>query len=88
MLANSDLAPGATRLILGLVDSASFPLGSPAWTLKSEVFDITTDGCTPLAAASSLPFAWAITNVRGFFIGTTEIPVGAREIGLVISGSC
>ena len=87
MLANSDLAPGATRLILGLVDSASFPLGSPAWTLKSEVFDITTDGCTPLAAASPIPFTWAITNVRGFFIGTTEIPVGAREIGLVISGT-
>ena len=87
LLANSDLAPGATRLIIGLVDSASFPLGSPAWTLKSEVFDITTDGCTPLATASSIPFTWAITNVRGFFIGTTEIPVGAREIGLVISGT-
>ena len=87
LLANSDLAPGATRLIIGLVDSASFPLGSPAWTLKSEVFDITTDGCTPLAAASPIPFTWAITNVRGFFIGTTDIPVGAREIGLVISGT-
>jgi hypothetical protein len=87
LLANSDLAPGTTRLIIGLVDSASFPLGSPAWTLKSEVFDITTDGCTPLAAASPISFAWAITNVRGFFIGTTDIPVGAREIGLVISGT-
>jgi len=87
MLANSDLAPGANRLILGLIDSASFPLGSPAWALKSEIFDITADGCTPLAAASPLPFAWAITDVRGFFIGTTEIPVGAREIGLVISGT-
>lgn len=87
LLANSDLAPGATRLIVGLVDSASFPLGSPAWTLKGEVFDITTDGCTPLAAASPLPFTWAITNVRGFFIGTTNIPVGAREIGLVLSGT-
>jgi len=87
MLANSDLAPGATRLILGLVDSASFPLGSPAWTLKGEIFDITTDGCTPIAAATPLPFTWAIDNVRGFFIGTTEIPVGAREIGLVISGT-
>lgn len=87
LLANSDLAPGATRLIIGLVDSSSFPLGSPAWTLKSEVFDITTDGCTPLAAASPISFAWAITNVRGFFIGTTDIPVGAREIGLVISGT-
>ena len=87
MLANSDLAPGTNRLILGLVDSASFPLGSPAWSLKSEIFNITTDGCTPLAASSPLPFAWAITDVRGFFIGTTEIPVGAREIGLVISGT-
>jgi len=87
LLANSDLAPGPTRIILGLVDAASFPLGSPDWTLKGEVFDITTDGCTPLAAASPLPFGWAITNVRGFFIGTTEIPVGAREIGLVISGT-
>lgn len=87
LLANSDLAPGATRLIVGLVDGASFPLGSPAWTLKGEIFDITTDGCTPLAAATPLPFTWAITNVRGFFIGTTNIPVGAREIGLVISGT-
>jgi len=87
LLANSDLAPGATRLIVGLVDSASFPLGSPAWTLKGEVFDITADGCTPLAAASPLPFTWAITNVRGFFIGTTNIPAGAREIGLVLSGT-
>lgn len=86
LLANSDLAPGATRLIIGLVDSASFPLGSPAWALKSEVFDITTDGCTPLAAATSIPFTWAITNVRGFFIGTTDIPLGAREIGVAISG--
>ena len=87
ILANSDLAPGATRLILGLVDNASFPIGSPSWSLKSEIFDITTDGCTPLAAPSPLPFTWAITNVRGFFIGATEIPVGAREIGLVISGT-
>jgi hypothetical protein len=87
LLANSDLAPGANRLILGLIDGASFPLGSPAWTLKSEIFDITADGCTPLAASSPLPFTWAITDVRGFFIGTTEIPVGAREIGLVISGT-
>jgi len=87
LLANSDLAPGANRLILGLIDGASFPLGSPAWTLKSEIFDITADGCTPLAASSPLPFTWAITDVRGFFIGTTVIPVGAREIGLVISGT-
>ena len=87
LLANSDLAPGVNRLILGLVDGASFPLGSSAWSLKSEVFDITTDGCTPLAASSPLPFTWAITDVRGFFIGTTDIPVGAREIGLVISGT-
>ena len=87
LLANSDLAPGVNRLILGLVDGASFPLGSPAWTLKSEIFDITADGCTPLAASSPLPFTWAITDVRGFFIGTTVIPVGAREIGLVISGT-
>jgi hypothetical protein len=87
LLANSDLAPGANRLILGLVDGASFPLGSSAWSLKSEVFDITNDGCTPLAAASPLPFTWAITDVRGFFIGSTEIPVGAREIGLVVSGT-
>ena len=86
LLANSDLAPGANRLILGLVDGASFPLGSPAWTLKSEIFDITNDGCTPLATSSPLLFTWAITDVRGFFIGTTEIPTGAREIGLVISG--
>lgn len=87
LLANSDLAPGVNRLILGLVDGASFPLGSSAWSLKSEVFDITTDGCTPLAASSPLPFTWAITDVRGFFIGTTDVPVGAREIGLVISGT-
>jgi hypothetical protein len=87
LLANSDLAPGVNRLILGLVDGASFPLGSSAWSLKSEVFDITTDGCTPLAASSPLPFTWAITDVRGFFIGTTDIPAGAREIGLVISGT-
>jgi len=87
LLANSDLAPGTNRLILGLLDSSSFPLGSPAWTLKGEIFDITTDGCTPLAAAASLPFTWAIDKVRGFFIGTTQIPVGAREIGLVISGT-
>ena len=73
LLANSDLAPGVNRLILGLVDGASFPLGSSAWSLKSEVFDITNDGCTPLAAASPLPFTWAITDVRGFFIGSTEI---------------
>lgn len=87
LLANSDLAPGVNRLILGLVDGASFPLGSSAWSLKSEVFDITTDGCTPLAASSPLPFTWAITGVRGFFIGTTDIPAGAREIGLVVSGT-
>ena len=86
LIANSDLAPGATRLIVGLVDNASFPIGSPAWELKVEVFDITTDGCTPLAAPTAIPFTWAIANVRGFFIGTTLIPVGARELGLVISG--
>jgi hypothetical protein len=87
LLANSDLAPGVNRLILGLIDGDGFPLGSPTWTLKGEIFDITTDGCTPLAPATPLPFTWAITDVRGFFIGATEIPVGAREIGLVISGT-
>lgn len=87
IVANSDLAPGATRLIIGLVDSASFPLGTPSWTLRSEVFDLTTDGCSPLDTSSPLTFAWAISDVRGFFIGATEIPVGAREIGLVISGT-
>lgn len=87
LLANSDLASGTNRIILGLVDSDSFPLGSPAWSLKAEVFNITTDGCTPIAAPTPLPFTWAINAVRGFFIGTAEIPVGAREIGLVISGT-
>ena len=87
LVANSDLAPGPTRLILGLIDGASFPLGSPTWTLKSEVFNITADGCTPLATPAPLAFTWAIKDGRGFFIGNTEIPAGAREIGLVISGT-
>jgi hypothetical protein len=86
LLANSDLAAGENRLLLGLVDAEGFPLGSPAWSLKVQTFDITNDGCAPLTPPTDLPFVWSINEVRGFFIGDTSFPTGAEEIGLSISG--
>ncbi|MEY2731854.1 MAG: hypothetical protein RLZZ588_579, partial [Chloroflexota bacterium] len=86
LLANSDLAVGENRLLLGLVDAEGFPLGSPAWSLKVQTFDITNDGCAPLTPPTDLPFVWSINEVRGFFIGDTSFPAGAEEIGLSISG--
>ncbi len=87
LLANSDLAVGENRLLLGLVDAEGFPLGGPAWSLKVQAFDITRDGCVPLAPAAELPFVWSIDEVRGFFIGPANFPSGAQEIGLSIIGA-
>lgn len=87
LLANSDLAPGDNRLIVGIVDAKGFPIGDPGWTLKAEAFNLTTDGCTPLAPPFAIPFTWSITNVRGFFIGSSVIPVGTKELGLSITGT-
>ncbi len=87
LLANSDLAVGDNRLLLGLVDAEGFPLGGPAWSLKVQAFDITRDGCVPLAPAAELPFVWSIDEVRGFFIGPANFPSGAQEIGLSIIGA-
>jgi hypothetical protein len=86
LLANSDLAAGENRLLLGLVDAEGFPLGGPEWSLTVQTFDITNDGCTPLTPPFELPFVWSINDVRGFFIGATNLPAGAEEIGLSIVG--
>jgi hypothetical protein len=86
LLANSDLAAGENRLLLGLVDAEGFPLGGPEWSLTVQTFDITNDGCTPLTPPFALPFVWSINDVRGFFIGATNLPAGAEEIGLSIVG--
>lgn len=86
LLANSDLAVGTNRLLLGLVDADGFPLGAPTWSLKVQAFDITNDGCAPLAPAAELPFVWSINEVRGFFVGNLDFPSGAQEIGLSIVG--
>lgn len=87
LLANSDLSVGENRLLLGLVDAEGFPLGGPAWALKVEAFDITNDGCVPLAPSVDFPFVWSISEVRGFFIGSATFPAGAQEIGLAITGA-
>ena len=87
LLANSDLAMGENRLLLGLVDAEGFPLGGPTWSLTVQAFDITRDGCVPLAPAAELPFVWSIDEVRGFFIGAADFPSGAEEIGLSIAGA-
>ena len=86
LLANSDLAVGENRLLLGLVDADGFPLGDPTWSITVQPFDITNDGCTPLTPPVDLPFVWSINEVRGFFIGSTDFPSGAEEIGLSILG--
>jgi hypothetical protein len=84
---NSDLAPGGNRLLLSLVDADGFPLGGPGWNLRAETFNLTADGCTPLATKIEIPFTWAIKDLRGFFIGPAEIPAGAEELGLSINGA-
>jgi len=86
-LVNSDLAPGENRLLLSLVDADGFPLGGPGWKLNAETFSLTADGCAPLATKIEIPFTWSIKNLRGFFIGPTEIPAGTEELGLSISGT-
>ena len=87
LLVNSDLAPGENRLLLSLVDTGGFPLGGPGWNLSAESFNLTADGCTPLATKIEIPFTWAIKDLRGFFIGPAEIPAGTEELGLSISGT-
>lgn len=86
LLVNSDLAPGENRLLLSLVDAEGFPLGGPGWKLSAETFNLTADGCTPLAKSFNIPFTWAIKDLRGFFIGPAEIPAGTEELGLSING--
>ena len=87
LLVNSDLAPGDNRLLLSLVDADGFPVGGPAWRLSAESFNLTADGCTPLATKIDLPFSWSIKDLRGFFIGPANIPAGTEELGLAISGT-
>ena len=87
LLVNSDLAPGENRLLLSLVDAGGFPLGGPGWNLSAESFNLTADGCTPLATTIEIPFTWAIKDLRGFFIGPAEIPAGTEELGLSINGT-
>ena len=87
LLVNSDLAPGENRLLLSLVDAGGFPLGGPGWNLSAESFNLTADGCTPLATKIEIPFTWSIKDLRGFFIGPAEIPAGTEELGLSISGT-
>ena len=86
-LVNSDLAPGPTRLLVGLLDQAGFPIGSPAWKLNAQLFDLTTDGCTPIAAAEPLVFEWAIDQVRGFFVAPATLPHPMRELGILVGGT-
>mgnify|MGYP003336495882 CR=1 FL=1 len=87
LLVNSDLAPGDNRLLLSLIDADGFPVGGPAWRLSAESFNLTADGCTPLATKIDLPFSWSIKDLRGFFIGPANIPAGTEELGLAISGT-
>ena len=87
LLVNSDLAPGENRLLLSLVDAGGFPLGGPGWNLSAESFNLTADGCTPLATKIEIPFTWSIKDLRGFFIGPAEIPAGTEELGLSINGT-
>ena len=87
LLVNSDLAPGENRLLLSLVDTGGFPLGGPGWNLSAESFNLTADGCTPLATKIEIPFTWSIKDLRGFFIGPAEIPAGTEELGLSINGT-
>jgi len=87
LLVNSDLAPGENRLLLSLVDADGFPLGGPGWKLSAETFNLTADGCTPLAGKIEIPFTWSIKDLRGFFIGPAEIPAGTEELGLSINGT-
>ena len=87
LLVNSDLAPGQNRLLLSLVDADGFPLGGPGWMLSAETFNLTADGCTPLASKIEIPFTWSIKDLHGFFIGPAEIPAGTEELGLSINGT-
>lgn len=87
LLVNSDLAPGENRLLLSLVDPDGFPLGAPGWKLSAETFNLTADGCAPLATNIELPFTWSIKDLRGFFIGPATIPAGTQELGLSIHGT-
>lgn len=87
LLVNSDLAPGENRLLLSLIDADGFPLGGLGWTLSAETFNLTADGCTPLATNIEIPFTWSIKDLRGFFIGPAEIPANAEELGLSINGT-
>lgn len=86
-LVNYDLAPGKTRLLLGLVDSAGYPLDGSQWDLTTQLYDLTVDGCTPLAAPSKLTFEWASKPTKGFFVGPATLPVGLRDMGIVVSGT-
>ncbi len=55
--------------------------------MRAEIFSLTTDGCTPLAAPEAIPFTWSISEVRGFFIGPAEIPEGTEELGISVIGT-
>jgi hypothetical protein len=70
-----------------VVDADGFPLGGPGWNLSAETFNLTTDGCVPLATKIEIPFTWSIEEIRGFFIGPAEIPAGTEELGLSINGT-
>ena len=86
-LVNRDLAPGKTRLLLGLLDSTGYPLDGSQWSLTAQLYDLAVDGCTPLAAPSTLTFEWASKPTKGFFVGPATLPLGLRDMGIVVSGT-
>lgn len=75
LVVNSDLSVGSNRLLVGVLNDADAPIGSPEMDVSMKLFDICRSTEEPVASTDT-EFIWTIEPVQGVFVGSAEF---ARE---------
>lgn len=71
LVVNSDLSVGSNRLLVGVLNDADAPIGSPEMEVSMDVFDICRSTEEPVASTDT-EFIWTIEPVQGVFVGSAE----------------
>lgn len=71
LVVNSDLSVGSNRLLIGVLNDADAPIGSPEMEVSMDVFDICRSTEEPVASTDT-EFIWTIEPVQGVFVGSAE----------------
>jgi hypothetical protein len=71
LVVNSDLAVGTNRVLVGILNDADAPVGSPEMDVSMDLFDICSSTEEPVASTDT-DFIWTIEPVQGVFVGRAE----------------